>query len=111
MQLFQRYRRIGWSLLALLGVLLIGIPAMAQSGTYLVPWWTVDSGGIQTTSGDYIVRGAAGQPDVHTGTGGDYTVRGGFWQPLAEETPQPDTGGTRIYLPFVNTGSNEAVMR
>jgi hypothetical protein len=48
---------------------------------------------------------------VHTGTGGDYTVRGGFWQPLAEETPQPDTGGTRIYLPFVNTGSNEAVMR
>ena len=77
-KLFQNIRtRL---LLAILLVLMLTIPALAQSGgPYDLPWFTVSSGGGHSTGGDYALSGTAGQPDAGVLTGGGYTLGGGFW--------------------------------
>jgi hypothetical protein len=89
MQHTQRWR---WLLLVLL---LIAVPVLAQtSGSYDLDWWTVDAGNEELTAGTYTLRGAAGQPDVHTSRTESYTLRGGFVQPdgaiIPTTSPTPD---------------------
>jgi hypothetical protein len=79
-------------------LLLVAVPALAQSGGgYDLSWSTVDGGGgTFSTGGDYSLGGTIGQPDAGLLTGGVYTLGGGFWGGGAAAAP-----GNRIFLPLV----------
>jgi hypothetical protein len=80
-----------WRGLLLLALLLVAVPVLAQtSGSYDLDWWTIDAGNAELTAGTYTLRGAAGQPDVHTSHTESYTLRGGFVQPGAASTLPTD---------------------
>ncbi len=83
-------------LLTILLLLVLALPAYAQSGgPYDLSWSTIDGGGETSTGGPFSLSGTIGQPDANLLTGGNYTLGGGFW------------GGGRvaietyIYLPVV----------
>lgn len=80
-----------------------------NAGGYGVPWWTANSGGGQSSSGGYTLRGTIGQPDAAVAAaGGDYALHAGFWrttprqpltiQPLANQTAQ---AGSSVSLQVV----------
>lgn len=62
-------------------LLVLALPALAQSGgPYDLSWFAVDSGGGTSSGGEYVLSGAVGQPDAGVVlSGGDYTLAGGFW--------------------------------
>lgn len=64
-----------------LAILVLALPAMAQSGDgYDLSWWTVDGGGHSFSSdGRYRLGGTIAQPDAAVVQGGGYTLMGGFW--------------------------------
>ena len=83
----MRYYKPAVMLLMTLAILVIALPAMAQSGDgYDLSWWTVDAGGQTfSTDGRYSLGGTTGQPDAAVVEGGAYTLIGGFWTgPLVE---------------------------
>ena len=91
-------RIIGWMVLVVGIVLLVGGAAYAATEAYDLTWWTSDGGGGTSSGGSYSVSGTIGQADAGTAlTGGSYRLDGGFW------------GGTLggggadqyIYLPLV----------
>ena len=91
----------GVALLALAGLALWGLPAVAQQpqAAYDLSWWTVDGGGYTfSTGGGYSLGGTAGQPDAGVLSGGGYTLSGGFWRGAVV------AGMYRIYLPLVMRG-------
>lgn len=93
--------RFSWwhSLLLLTGLLLLlGVPALAQSGgDYDLTWSTIDGGGgMFSTGGEYSLGGTIGQPDAGLLQGGDYTLGGGFWG--GGEVSLPDY---LIHLPII----------
>ena len=55
------------------------LSAFAYGNQYEIPWATIDSGGGQSSGGQYILTGTIGQPDAGYSEGGDYEVLGGFW--------------------------------
>lgn len=64
-----------------LGVLLLTLPALAQTPAgFDLSWHTVDSGGGTFSSGGvYTLGGTIGQPDAGVMAGGVYELSGGFW--------------------------------
>lgn len=71
-----------WPILLIVLVLitLAAVPALAETNSYDLTWWTVDSGGaINLTSGSYTLSGTAGQPDTGEFSKGDYDLLSGFW--------------------------------
>jgi hypothetical protein len=63
----------------LAGVLL-SVARASPTGGYMLDGWTVDSGGVtSSTGGDYSLSATIGQPDAAFSSGGKYTVSGGFW--------------------------------
>ena len=90
-------------LTAVLLVLMLAIPALAQNGVpYDLGWWTADAGGY-TAGGAYALRGTIGQPDAGTMSGGDYTLTGGFWPGAAVRH--------NAYLPLVVRNYTPVVLR
>ena len=82
--------------LALIALLLLSLPVLAQSGgAYDLSWSTVDGGGGTSTGGDYRLSGTIGQPDAGTMSGGGYIPGGGFWGGSQANVAY------RIYLPLV----------
>lgn len=54
----------------------------AQSAGYTLDGWTLDGGGLtSSTGGSYGLGGTIGQPDAGTSSGGTYTLNGGFSVP------------------------------
>ncbi len=49
-------------------------------GDYDISWYSIDSGGGTSTSGQYIVTGTIGQHDAAYSSSDDYELLGGFWQ-------------------------------
>ena len=84
---------IALTLLLLVAVVPAGVSAQAGDG-YDLSWSTIDGGGAESRGGEYVVVGAAGQPDAGALTGGDYAVAGGFWNGAV-------AGAYHIYLPLV----------
>jgi len=104
--------------LVVIGLLLLALTALAQSGSessaspgtgYDLSWWTVDGGGttFTTPSGTgYTLGGTVGQPDAGLLTGGEepnspgtgYTLGGGFWGGGALAIEHD------VYLPLVVRG-------
>ena len=81
--------------LAVLAVLVLVVPAMAQSGGgYDLTWSTIDGGGGELTGGEYTLAGTVGQPEPGALTGGPYIAEGGFWAMFSETV-------YRIFLPLV----------
>ncbi|HEY74895.1 MAG TPA: hypothetical protein G4O00_01785 [Thermoflexia bacterium] len=80
----------------LLFLVLLTVPALAQSGGgYDLSWWTVDGGGWTfSTGGGYALGGTIGQADPGEASGGTYTLLGGFW-------PSGATAGSKVYLPLI----------
>ena len=79
-------------------VLLVSSLVRAQSGNgYDLTWFTVDSGGKNSSTGGYQLGGAIGQPDAGVLSGGDYTLAGGFWQGGGSAEPPAHY----IFLPLV----------
>jgi len=58
----------------------------ADSDTYDLNWYTIDSGGGSSSGGGYSLGGTIGQPDAGTLSGGGYTLNGGFWSGAALTT-------------------------
>ena len=87
----------------LCSLLLAGIAFTARASPaqdYEITWWTVDSGGGLSTSGDYALRGTIGQHDTGALTGGSYTLAGGCWGGGAV-APPPAQEEYSIFLPLV----------
>ena len=59
--------------------LLLGIWISAACADYEISWYTIDSGGGQSSGGDYVLVGTVGQPDASVSSGGDYALNGGYW--------------------------------
>ena len=65
--------------LALIALVVLASAALA-SGSYEIPWFTVDSGGATIgAGGEFTLGGTVGQPDAGALSGGEYTLLGGFW--------------------------------
>ena len=86
------------SLLALLLFVAASL-AYARMAGYSLPWWTADSGGGDSSGGNYSLSGTIGQPDAGTLSGGNYRLEGGFWGVAPGGTPQPPV--QHVYLPVV----------
>jgi hypothetical protein len=56
----------------------------ASDTPYIMDWWTVDSGGGNSSSDTYTLSGTIGQADPGTLGGGGYSLEGGFWVSLQE---------------------------
>lgn len=68
------------------------LSASAAAAQTSIPWYTVDCGAAQTSSGGGLaVRGGIGQPDAGVMTSGGFTIVGGYWQPIASASV-PCTG-------------------
>lgn len=95
----MKQRKASTRLLVACLLVLICVPALAQSGGgYDLSWSTVDSGGYTFSSGGgYSLGGTAGQPDAGLAVGGTYTLAGGFWGG-GEVTAEPEYP---LYLPLV----------
>jgi len=80
------------SLLIFLALLLVALPALAQSGGgYDLSWWSVDGGGGESSGDIFSLRGSAGQADAGALTGGDFELTGGFWHGPITSKPQAIT--------------------
>jgi hypothetical protein len=82
-------------LILLTALMLVGV-VVAAVQAYQLDWWTVDSGGGISTSGNYILSGTIGQADAGSMSGGGYTLAGGFW---SEALALP--ASKKLYLPLV----------
>lgn len=83
--------------LAVLICLLLVTASLALPADLSIPWWTVDSGGGQSTGGGYTLRGAIGQPDSGLLQGGQYRLSGGFWTGPLTKPPTKNL----TYLPAI----------
>jgi hypothetical protein len=82
-------------LILLTALMLVGA-AVAAVQAYQLDWWTVDSSGGISTSGDYFLSGTIGQAEAGSMSSGDYTLSGGFWGRGAAPAPLSQ----RIFLPL-----------
>ena len=72
-------RGVRFAVLALIALVVLASAALA-SGSYEIPWFTVDSGGATIgAGGEFTLGGTVGQPDAGALSGGEYTLLGGFW--------------------------------
>ncbi len=53
--------------------------ASVASGDYQIVWSSIDSGGGQSSGGQYVLTGTIGQPDASYSQGEQYELLGGFW--------------------------------
>jgi len=94
-------RRTRALFLVLATLVLMNLPALAQTGGgYDLTWWTIDGGGGTVTGNGYTLSGTAGQPDAGAAlTGGGYALTGGFWS--GSSTGGSPGGGNKLYLPVI----------
>ena len=59
-------------------IMLASLAATANSD-YKIAWYTIDGGGGQSSSGQYVLTGTIGQPDAAYSASGNYELLGGFW--------------------------------
>jgi len=93
-------------------------PVQAASDLLNISWWTIDSGGGDSSNADFAVSGTIGQPDPSPGpngmSGGGFQLTGGFWfsphpqsvdpelpDPSDPEPPQPQDPAFEVFLPLV----------
>jgi len=80
-------------------VTLLWVSLASAQGGYHLSWWTIDSGGGQSSGGGYTLLGTGGQTDAGAAlTGGDYILVGGFWG-AGGLAASPEA--SPIYLPTV----------
>ena len=91
-------RLIRTTMFVLLAVLLLALPALAQSGGgYDLTWNTVNGGGGASAGSGYTLNGTLGQPAAGTLSGDRYVLVGGFWAGVSPPY--------YIYLPLVMRGA------
>jgi len=77
-------RIVNVTMVALCALLLMALPAFAQSGgTFEIRRSQFTGGGRTSSSGTFSMFGTAGQHDAGDLIGGTFTLRGGFIQPSA----------------------------
>ena len=79
----------GFLTVATLIALILPVPAYARSGgPYELTWFTVDGGGVTSSSaGAFALGGTIAQPDAGNLSGGLFILRGGFWHFAAVGPP------------------------
>jgi hypothetical protein len=72
--------------------------ALPAYGQFAVPWFTIDGGGVQgSTGGTFSLSGTVGQPDSGQElAGGSFTLIGGFWPGLTIPCPGELTGDGKV---------------
>jgi hypothetical protein len=82
--------------LCLIAFLFFSIQAVraAESASYSLDWWTVDSGGGTSQAGTYSLSGTVGQTEPGALHGGVYSLVGGFWANLQAALE-------KLFLPLV----------
>jgi hypothetical protein len=80
-------------------LVLVTVSTALATGSYQVTWWTVDSGGgsSQSTDGQYVLNGTAGQPEAGSASGSGYSFNGGFWHAMSTTIQE-----FLIHMPLVN---------
>jgi hypothetical protein len=79
-------------------LLLVSIPAaQADPQAYDLSWWSIDSGGGQTSGGVYNLQGVAGQPDAGILLGGNFSLSSGYLSGTANLFPTQQN----LFLPLV----------
>ncbi len=86
-------------LTAVLAVLLLSVSVTA-TGSYQIPWWSVDGGGGSSVGDRFALAGTIGQPDAGHMEGDHFALTGGFWAQPVESIPVPPEG-YRLYLPIM----------
>ena len=67
-------------LLALFLLLILPVPAIAQTMGYSLDWNTISSGGsLNAAGGSYSLDASIAQPGAGVLSGSGYTLGGGFW--------------------------------
>lgn len=66
-------------LCALTLLCLFSVGGVLAADEFAIPWWTVDSGGVQSVGGSFVITGTLGQPDAGISAAGSYTLVGSFW--------------------------------
>jgi hypothetical protein len=80
---------------------------------FSIPWFTIDSGGGQTSGGTIELNASIGQPDASEAlAGGQFTIVGGFWAPFEVFCPADFNRDGSVdffdYLDFVSAFDSEA---
>jgi hypothetical protein len=70
-------KRVSAAVLLLL-ILVFFTVVLAQSGQFDLTWHSIDGGGGSSGGGEFVLRGAIGQPEAGSLSGGDFTLGGGF---------------------------------
>lgn len=72
------------------GILLVVFTAVtAAAQNYAINWYTIDSGGGESSGGQYTVQATIGQLDAGTMSGSGYFLAGGFWHTFETEIEPP----------------------
>jgi hypothetical protein len=90
-------KRKGLFLCLVLFMALLPLILVSATGSFDLPWWSVDGGGGLSSGSVFELRGAAGQPDAGAMQGGDYSLAGGFWGGAVIVIPPQ----LQIFLPLV----------
>jgi hypothetical protein len=94
----KKYRVVLLCITILLLISLFTTPiTRAALDAFELNWWTVDSGGGQTSGGVFNLQGVSGQPDADSSQGGDFSLASGY---LGGASLQPPTQH-RLFLPLV----------
>lgn len=72
------YNKLNVTNTTVIFILLLFVSTSAFGG-YKIDWYTIDGGGGQSSSGQYILTGSIGQPDAGYLGGDNYELLGGFW--------------------------------
>ena len=73
---------------------------VTATGSYQIPWWSVDGGGGSSVGDRYALVGTIGQPDAGHMESDHFALTGGFWAQPTESIPTPPEGYV-LYLPLV----------
>jgi len=88
-------------LLCISGLLIISLfttpITRAALDAFGLNWWTVDSGGGQTSGGVFNLQEVSGQPDAGSSHGGDFSLTSGY---LSGPAILPPTQHS-LFLPLV----------
>ena len=85
-------------LTAVLGLMLL-LASVTATGSYQLPWWSIDGSSNISSSESYAVAGTVGQPEAGTMDSSRFKLIGGFWVQSQDSLPPPPT--YQLYLPLI----------
>jgi hypothetical protein len=83
---------------------ILGSCAIGQAQSHSVTWYSLDSGGGNSSGGRFSLSGTLGQLDAGILSGGLFTLAGGFW------ALTPDTKATNVPTLFISRSAGQILV-